>query len=281
LTASVGVVVITLNAKRTVESCLRSLRAQTIPSTLVVVDYFSTDGTLDIARRVADMVLVGPPGLTTPPPFFSAQRNFGAAHLDTDILAFIDADMVLEATVLAEAVAAVNGGCGGVVMPERTIGEGFWTSVRAFERTFYLHTNVESARVFSRSIFDRVGGFDVALTANEDIDLHLRVAAISAIGRTQAFINHDEGFTRFLGLVRKKAAYASGMEAFVAKYRGAAVSYTLDRPYVRRPWLLMYPHPWRGACLLALKGGEALAVLLKVLQHRHRRTLLKRGARYR
>jgi glycosyltransferase involved in cell wall biosynthesis len=281
LIASVGVVVITLNAKRTVERCLRSLRAQTIPSTLVVVDYFSTDGTPDIARRLADVVLVGPPGLTTSPPFFSAQRNFGAAHLDTDILAFIDADMMLETTVLAEAVAAMREGCGGVVIPERTIGEGFWTSVRAFERNFYLHTNVECARVFSHSIFDRVGGFDEALPTKEDIDLHLRVATISAICRTQAFINHDEGFTSFLGLVRKKAVYASGMEAFVAKYRGTAVSHTLDRPYLRRPWLLVYPHPWKGACLLALKGGETLAVLLKVLQHRYPRTLLTRGARHR
>ncbi len=28
----------------------------------------------------------------------------------------------------------------------------------------------------------------------------------------------------------------------------------------------MYPHPWKGACLFALNGGETLAVLLKVVQ---------------
>lgn len=274
---SIGVVVITLNAERTVEQCLRSLRSQTIVSTIVVVDYFSTDGTHDIARRIADVVLIGPTGLTTPPPFFSAQRNFGAAHLDTELVAFIDADMVLEPTVLEEAVMEIERGCGGVTIPERTVGEGFWTSIRAFERSFYLHSNVECARVFTRDIFNRVGGFDEGLPTKEDVDLHMRVAAVSAMGRTTSFINHDEGRTSFRSLIKKKAVYAAGMEAFITKYRGAAVSHTLDRPYFRRPWLLIYPSPWKGACLIALKGGEGMGVALKVFQDRYRR----RSARWR
>src|SRR4029077_17018037 len=133
------------------------------PCQVVVVDYLSTDATPEIAARLADRVVLGPDpaqlGAARRRPV-AAHRNLGAAHADAHILAFIDADMLLEPTVLAEAAAQVRAGAGAVVIPERTVGTGFWTSVRALERSFYVGSGIEYARVFGRTVFDHLGGFD-------------------------------------------------------------------------------------------------------------------------
>ena len=74
MTPLVSVVVPTRNAGRTVETCLRSIRAQTWPALeLIVVDNGSTDATWAVARRHADLALRGGPER-------SAQRNQGIAH---------------------------------------------------------------------------------------------------------------------------------------------------------------------------------------------------------
>jgi hypothetical protein len=38
---------------------------------------------------------------------------------------------------------------GGVIIPEKTVGSGFWIQVRDFERSFYFGTKIESARLFA------------------------------------------------------------------------------------------------------------------------------------
>src|ERR687894_2265889 len=74
VTALVSVVVPTRNAGRTIEVCLRSIRAQTWPALeLIVVDNGSSDATWAVARRHADLALRGGPER-------SAQRNLGIAH---------------------------------------------------------------------------------------------------------------------------------------------------------------------------------------------------------
>lgn len=52
--ARVTVVVPTRNNERTIDACLRSVTAQSVPVTLVVVDNHSTDATATIAAEHAD-----------------------------------------------------------------------------------------------------------------------------------------------------------------------------------------------------------------------------------
>src|SRR5581483_9547513 len=74
---SVAVIVPTRNSERTLESCLRSIRAQSVPTQIVVVDNCSTDRTAEIARRFADITLIQGPER-------SAQRNAGWRAADAE-----------------------------------------------------------------------------------------------------------------------------------------------------------------------------------------------------
>lgn len=251
-TPDVTVVVPTRNAARTLVACLKSLRAQTYPCRIVVVDNGSTDGTSEIAERWADVVLEAGPER-------SAQRNFGARTHPADFLGFIDADMVLERSVVQEAVALLRDGAGSVIIPERTVGTGFWVEVRAFERSFYIGSDaIEAPRFFRREVFERAGGFDEELTGAEDWDLGQTVRRLAPVARTAATIAHDEGSLSYLAACRKKAHYAIGVRRYLAKRGARALLDASRRPWLSRPWKLASR---RGLGLLALKAGEAMTMV--------------------
>jgi len=191
----------------------------------------------------------------------SAQRNLGA-RLEPlgDVVGFVDSDMRCSPGVVGEAVAAIDLGAVAVIVPERTVGEGYWARVRGFERSFYVGSDgVEAARFYRRDCFEATGGFDEALDAGEDWDLSLRTRPLGPLARVDALIDHDEGRVRYLDACRKKARYAEGLRRFVAKHGRAGVAGALDRPYLRHPRILASRF---GAGLVALKAGEACAVLV-------------------
>jgi glycosyltransferase involved in cell wall biosynthesis len=85
----ITVVVPVLNEEEHLEDCLRSLRAQTFQNfELIVVDNGSTDGSVAIARRYADRVLLE----TKVGPDLARHRGFVEAR--TELLASADADTV-------------------------------------------------------------------------------------------------------------------------------------------------------------------------------------------
>jgi glycosyltransferase involved in cell wall biosynthesis len=251
------VVVPTRNSERTIESCLRSLRDQSLQCSVVVVDNHSRDATRSLADAYADLVIVGGPER-------SAQRNLGARAAPASVVGFVDSDMVVGPHVVEQAVQAIASGAGAVIVPERSFGEGFWAGVRAYERSFYEGAEaVEAARFFAWRVFDAIGGWDEELTGPEDWDLTLRARRIAPVARCEDAIAHDEGRLRYLDACRKKAAYAVGLRRFAAKHGVRMLGATARRPYVRRPWVLANA---RGAGLLALKAGEATAALATLLR---------------
>jgi hypothetical protein len=98
------------------------------------------------------------------------------------------------------------------------------------------------------------------------------------VGRTSARIAHDEGRVRYWSAVRKKGRYAAGVRRFQRKHGRAGVTLALDRPYLKRPWLLARD-PILGAGLVALKAGETAAVAMGLLKASQRRASSgRRGA---
>ena len=73
--------------------------------------------------------------------------------------------MILQPGVVREAVEQVEG-ASAVVVPEVSIGEGFWSRVKALERSCYLGDDtIEAARYVRRDVFERIGGYDEEIVA--------------------------------------------------------------------------------------------------------------------
>jgi glycosyltransferase involved in cell wall biosynthesis len=253
---AVSIVVPTRNSARTLEPCLRSIRAQTYEDVeLVVVDNHSSDETPAVAKRLSDRFL-------TAGPERSSQRNHGARIATGSALIFVDSDMLLEPTIVAECVAALEDGARAVVIPERSFGDGFWARCKALERSCYVgDPTIEAARCFVRELFDQVGGYDGTLIAGEDWDLHERARETGAeIGRTSAFIWHDEGRLRLLDSATKKFRYGQTLGRYVDKHpKRARSQLQLIRPAYIRHRKRLAREPLTTAGMIALKASEAAA----------------------
>lgn len=258
----VSVIVPTRNSARTLAACLASVRAQAgVPVELIVVDNGSTDGTLDLARAVADRV--EPFG-----PERSAQRNAGARLATGDVLAFVDSDMVLPPDAMASCAAAIAAGAAGAVMPEESFGVGFWAACKRVERACYEGVPwMEAARAFRRDAFERAGGYDETMDAGEDWDLSARVASFGPIARVAARVRHDEGRLTLWRAVSKKWAYGRRFRAYAerpahaaarARQTGIRARYGL---FARRADLLA-AHPAAFAGMLLMKTAEFAAARL-------------------
>jgi glycosyltransferase involved in cell wall biosynthesis len=250
----VSIVVPTRNSAATLAACLESARSQDHSDIeLIVVDNHSSDRTQEIARDLADTVLIAGPER-------SAQRNAGARAAVGQFLLFIDSDMVLEPTVVSECVEAAQSGAGSVVIPELSFGEGYWTRCKALERACYLGDDtIEAARFFTREAFERAGGYDESIPAGpEDWDLHERVRASGArVERTDALIWHNEGRLRLRETMATKFYYGRGTGVYVRRHPTLARrQLRLFRPAFVRHWRKLARQPLIGAGMLVMKGFE-------------------------
>ena len=256
--AVVSVIVPTRNSAPTLERCLASIRSQThSPVELIVVDNQSSDSTPEIARRYCDIV-------ETRGPERSSQRNHGARVAHGRYLLFIDSDMELSQSVVADCLKVIRDtNAPAVIVPEISIGDGFLARCRAFERSFYAgDDSIEGARFFDRLAFERVGGYDEKLIALEDWDLSARVAAAQRLPRTDSVIAHNEGRLRLTTLLAKKRYYASSAIHYVRKHGGPAVRQgnIVFRPAFLRNWNRLLRHPVLTLGVLSIKSLEAGAV---------------------
>jgi GT2 family glycosyltransferase len=254
----VTVIVPTHNSASHLRECLASVRAQTHQAIeLIVVDNDSADATSAIARDFADCVLMAGPER-------SAQRNAGAKYAAGDYVFFIDSDMVLEATVVAESVATLRESSSeAVVVPEVSFGTGFWSRCKAFERSFYVGDEaIEAARFFSADVIAEVGGFDEALPPGpEDWELHERVRNRGRpIARISALIRHDEGHLSLRRLISKKFYYGKGMPAYARKHPDRArTQLRLIRPAFITGWRRLSTRPVVSAGMIVMKTCEFAA----------------------
>lgn len=251
-------VVPTRNSATTLEAALHSVRGQTYGAVeLIVVDNHSVDGTQAIAVRYADAVYERGPER-------SAQRNLGAVQSTGEYLLMLDSDMVLEPDVVARCVEVARAsGAVAVVVPEKTVGSGFWTAVRALERSCYVgDPDIEAARFFSRAAFCDYGGYDEALSAGEDWDLPARMRdGGGQVTRAEGvWVLHDEGHLRLVPHLRKKFYYGKTLYRYTRRHPALARrQFTPIRPAFVREWRRLARHPGLAAALIGLKWAEFIA----------------------
>ena len=255
MSRSVSVVVPTRNSASTLKACLDSVLEQSEPVELLVIDNFSTDATPQIASAMAGTFEQAGPER-------SRQRNLGAARASGSHLLFVDSDMILPPSLVAECLEQAAGGFRAAIIPEVSTGRGFWAAAKALERACYVgDDSIEAARFFERGLFQELGGFDEALTGEEDWDLTARIRERGIpIARTPTPLTHDEGSLRLRETMRTKFYYGRTMARYMAKHRGAArAQLTLFRPAFRRHADLLRAHPLLTAGMVAMKTCEAAA----------------------
>ncbi len=272
--ALVSVIVPTRDNLRTIEACLRSVLAQTYPAVqLIVVDNFSADGTWEIAGRLADVVLRGGPER-------SAQRNLGIEKADGSWVLWLDSDMILPPHSVQAAIdTAAATGADGVALPERTIGEGFWTACRALERECYLDQPwLHNPRLVRRDLLTGDRGFDPRMSGPEDADLRMRMrAAGHRIALAPVVVDHDEGRLTVTEVMRKRYYYGRSIPAFAQAHDGAVAAQgrAVLRAYAvhRRD---LCAKPARAGGMVVLRGLEVVGYVLGARRGRRERA---RGAR--
>lgn len=252
----VSVVVPTRNNARTIRACLESVRDQSYPRVeLIVIDNHSTDETFDIATEFADEAVVGGPER-------SAQRNLGIDKAEGQWVLWLDSDMVLPPHAVAEAVrTALRTGATGVALPERTVGDGFWTACRALERECYLDQPwLHNPRLVRRDYLLGDRGFDPAMSGPEDADLRLRMRADGHhIELAPIIVDHDEGRLTVSDVLRKRFYYGRSIPAFAGRHDGAvgAQGRAVLKAYAAN-WRLLARDPLHATGMVMLRSLEVI-----------------------
>lgn len=160
------------NAESTIKACLNSLLAQSVPIEIIIVDDGSLDSTVFLIKERYHVLKHSNIS------FFQQShrgpalaRNLGASHAKSDILLFVDADMVFDRDYVKDLIKPIQAGqvIGTYTIEERV---GNWDNVWA--RCWNIQEGWEDKKRFPKdppkygtdfrailkSEFERVGGFD-------------------------------------------------------------------------------------------------------------------------
>jgi arabinofuranan 3-O-arabinosyltransferase len=171
--------------------------------------------------------------------------------------------MRLEPDVVSACLAALAGSdAPAVIVPEISVGEGYWARCRALERSCYVgEDSIEAARFLTRSAFSAIGGYDEELVAGEDWDLSTRVAAGRRLPRSRSVISHDEGRLRLGDHLAKKWYYGKSLHIYWRKHsRAWGRANIVFRSVYFRNWRRLVRHPLLTLGMFSLKSCEFAVV---------------------
>lgn len=162
------------NAESTIVSCLESLTAQSVPIEIIIVDDGSTDHTLRSIDRLIDLRVENKHRVKVLKQFHAGPalaRNLGASHTKSDILLFVDADMIFDKNYVRDLITPIQHKevIGTYTTEERVAN---WDNVWA--RCWNIQEGWQDKKRFPKnppkwgtdfrailkSEFGRVGGFD-------------------------------------------------------------------------------------------------------------------------
>jgi len=263
----VSIVIPTKNSEATIEKCLESIRNQTYSNIeIIVVDGFSKDKIKKIAENFRARILLTDVKR-------SEARNIGAENARGEIVLFVDSDMELDRSVIEECVEKVREGYHAVIVPEVSLGRGFWARCKALEKLCYIgDETIEAARLFERSAFEAVKGYDEELIAGEDWDLSQRVKKAGfRVGRVYALIKHHEGKLGFWETIKKKYHYGKTIQKYRNKHPyESKVQLGLVRLAFIRNRKKLAKDPMTFVGMILMKGCEFLAGGFGILSYKMR-----------
>lgn len=249
----VSVIIPTMDSAETIEACLKSIRKQSYQKTeIIVVDAFSTDGTDKISEKHGAIVIEIKMGR-------SEARNVGVEEANGDLILSLDSDMELTPWVIEECVKKTKEGYDSIIIPEESVGKGFWAECKALEKSLYVGDDlIEASRFFRREVFEAVGGYDTELEFGEDWDLNNRIKKSGfPIGRINTFIKHHKGKFRLWKTIKKKYQYGKTLKRYEKKHPNEARrQLKLIRPAFIKNWKKLARVPIPALGMLFMKVCE-------------------------
>lgn len=260
----VSVVIPTWNSARTLKGCLEAIKKQSYKNIeIIIIDNNSTDETKKIAKEYTNRVYnYGPER--------SIQRNKGIKEARGEFVLVLDQDMYLTRKVVQACLLQLTQkNLIALVIPEISIGEGFWTKCVILER--YVSNVLEdglndSCRFFRKKDALKIGGYDSGIVGAEDSDFHYRMKELGKIGKIKEYINHDEGRTRFWNRVKKKYYYSSAFREYLRRrpILAAAQFFPIKPAYFKHS-LLLLKQPLVTIGMFTLRSCEVMAGLLGLI----------------
>jgi glycosyltransferase involved in cell wall biosynthesis len=224
----VSVILPVRNAEATIEAQLEALSRQTFDGRweLVFSDNGSADRTLDIARTWANRFPAFRVVDASAEPGVSHARN-RAAETGGDLLAFCDADDVVEPTWLAELVrAAQTVDLVGGALDHATLNDiDLWPARGGAEgelpRTYgFLPYAIGANCAVWREVFDSIGGWTNVHAGGDDVDFSWRAQLAGySIGFAPSAVVQYRHRDSLAGLARQVFNYARSEVGIYSKYR--------------------------------------------------------------
>lgn len=272
----VSIVIPTRNSAAFLAATLQSIKDQTYKKIeTIIVDGKSTDETLPLAKKYKAKVLIYVPKVASG--IFDAphKRNYGMAKGSGEYVYWLDADMVLPPTLIAEAVSLCKSRADAVILHENSFGEGIWANAKNLERLCYWgDDSVESPRFFKKSAWDAIGGFDLSLGAGgDDIDLTIKLKEKKLrIVWAKIIVGHNEGALSINKLLKKRYMYGKEMLSYLKKRPTSwLVSYNPFKPSYFKNWKLFISRPADSIAFVIMRFLEYIAGAMGMIyEMRHR-----------
>ena len=142
---------------------------------ILVVDANSPDDTAIIAEQAGATVLL------SPKPGRAAQMNFGAAHATGDILYFVHADVGINPDFVTDIEAGVRAGCDAGCYRFRFDSEKPMLQLNSYGTRFsgLMSRGGDQTLFITRTLFDRLGGFDESFVVMEDFEIIIRIRQVA------------------------------------------------------------------------------------------------------
>jgi len=264
----ITVIIATYDSERTIEKCLVSIKNQTyLNLDIVVVDslYYNKkkqEKCRKIIEKYARYFQDGPER--------SIQRNRGMKEAKGKYILIIDQDMYLTTKVVEECYERLDGNI-ALILPEISIGEGYWSKCVALERyvsTYLEEGRNECCRFFRKKDALSVGGYDPTVVGVEDSDFHRKMAGKGRIGKIKNHINHDEGRTYFWARIKKIYYYSKASKSYIRRYSIFALTqfFPIKTSYFKH-WKVLAANPRVTLGMFALRGVETVALFLRLLRN--------------
>lgn len=212
MSLSISFVIPAYNEQQFIAQSLGAIRecceAEGLIVEVIVVDNGSVDGTSEIANQAGARVI------TTARTTVSRARNLGAAETSSELVAFLDADVL----VTARWAGAARRLLASDYPPRLLTGfqvvtrpEGSWIEEAWFKHLRDNHVNAGNL-LMTRAAFAAVNGFDESLKTGEDYDICKRaVQAGVTYAPDREFEAIHLGFPRSLrGFVRREIWHGEG-----------------------------------------------------------------------